>query len=156
MADEKALQQARNVFATLCSALDHRNWHYSRNDENLVVTLTVSGDDFPMELLIAVDPERQLVRLLSRLSNTMAEDKRIDGAVAACAAGYYMVDGNFDYDIHTGTITFRMTASFRGSLLGEGLFDYLINCACATIDEYNDKFFMLNKGLIPLTNFFEN
>jgi len=156
MADEKTLNQAKNVYQTLCQALDHRNWKYRKEEDDLVVVFDVSGDDFPMSFVIAVDAERQLIRLQSKLPVTMSEDNRLLGAAAACIAGYYLVDGNFDYDISSGTIHFRMTACFRESIIGEELFAYLIDCACGTIDNYNDKFFMLNKGLIDLKKFGED
>lgn len=156
MADEKTVTQAITVYQTLCRTLDKRNWKYNRDDDNLCVTFDVSGDDFPMSFVIGIDAERQIIRLLSRLPLTMSEENRMLGAAAACIAGYYLVDGNFDYDVGSGTIHFRMTACFRESIIGEELFAYLIDCACGTIDAYNDKFFMLNKGLIDLQKFSED
>ena len=48
---------------------------------------------------------------------------------------------SFDYNIRDGSITFRMTASYRESVIGEGLFNYMIDCAAATVDEFNDKLY---------------
>ncbi len=74
-------------------------------------------------------------------------------AVAVCDANNGMIDGRFDYNINDGRLFFRMTSSFRESLIGEVLFQYMIICACRTIDAYNDKFFELAKGLISLDQF---
>ena len=52
-----------------------------------------------------------------------------------------------------GSITFRMTASFRESVIGEGLFNYMIDCAAATVDQFNDKLYALNEGLIDVSAF---
>ena len=54
-----------------------------------------------------------------------------------------------------GAIVFRMTASFREGTIGEGLFQYLISCACAMVDKFNDQFLALNKGLMSITDFIE-
>ena len=83
------------------------------------------------------------------------DDKRLDMAVAVSAANNLLVDGSFDYDIKQGRMFFRMTSSFRESLVGKDLFTYMLLCSCKTIDDFNDKFMMLAKGLITLEQFFE-
>ena len=77
----------------------------------------------------------------------------MEGAIATCAASFGMADGSFDYDLSDGTIVFRMTASFRESLIGEGLFQYMISCSCAMVDKYNDQFLALDKGIMSITDF---
>lgn len=153
MDDKKAL--ALNTYNTLCDALDARNWRYSKNEEKLAVSFGVNGDDLPMEFVIIVDEKRQLVRLMSMLPFKMPEDKRLDGAIATMVASFGMVDGSFDHNLEDGTIMFRMTASFRESKLGQGLFAYLIDCSCAMIDRYNDKFFAISKGMMTIQEFLE-
>lgn len=153
MDDKKAL--ALNAYNTLCDTLDARNWHYSKHEEKLVVTFGVNGEDLPMEFVIKVDEDRQLVRLMSMLPFKMPEDKRVDGALATIVASFSMVDGSFDHNLEDGTIIFRMAASFRESTLGQGLFAYMIDCACAMIDRYNDKFFAIGKGMMTIQEFLE-
>ena len=65
MADQKNLKRAKTVFNTICIALDNKDWKYEKNEDDLVITLLVSGDDLPMGIIIAVDADRQLIRLLS-------------------------------------------------------------------------------------------
>lgn len=153
MTDEKYL--AQQVYKTLCSALDRRDWEYEKDEEKLLVHFGVNGDDIPMNFVLLVDEERQLIRLLSQLPFKIKEEKRIDGAIAACAVTYRLVDGSFDYDLSDGTIVFRMTASFRKSVISDGLFQYMISCACDTIDAYNDRFMALDKGLITIEDFLQ-
>lgn len=153
MADELKRKYAEQAFSTLCAALNARNWNYQVEEDNLLVHFGVNGDDLPMKFIIFADVDRQMVRLLSPLSFKMSEDKRVEGAVAVCMASYGMADGSFDYDISDGSISFRMTESFRGCSLGEDVFQYLIACACAMVDKYNDKFLALSKGLIDITAF---
>lgn len=153
MADEKKMELAKQVYTTLCAAIDRREWNYQKDEEKLVAYFGVSGDDIPMQFILAVDAERQLIRVMSPLPFKMSESKRMEGAIATCVASYGMADGSFDYDLSDGTIVFRMTASFRESLIGEGLFQYLISCSCAMVDAYNDKFLAIDKGLLSITDF---
>ncbi len=153
MAEANELALAKTVYGDLCAALDKRGWHYQKHDDTLVVTFEVSGEDIPMDFVLAVDADRQLLRVFSKLPFTVPEDKRMELAIATCAATYGLVDGSFDYDIAKGTIVFRMTASFRESRIGDGLFQYLISCSCYTVDDYNDKFLALSKGLIDVDEF---
>ena len=153
MIDDNKMNLAKQVYQTLCDAIDNRGWKYGKDEEKLVVHFGVNGDDIPMQFVLVVDAERQLVRLMSPLSCKMSESKRMEGALATCAASYGMANGNFDYNLSTGEIIFRMTASFRGSVIGEGLFQYMISCACAMVDKYNDQFLAIDKGMLSIADF---
>ncbi len=153
MDEVKNQKLAEQVYKTLCDAIDNRNWRYAKEEDRLLVRFGVSGDDIPMQFVLVVDAKRQLIRLLSPLPFKMSEAKRMEGAIATCVASYGMADGSFDYDLSDGTIVFRMTASFRESVIGEGLFQYLISCSCAMVDEYNDQFLAIDKGLMSITDF---
>ena len=48
MAEEIKMDLAKEVYATLCAALDRREWHYEKDEENLVVHFGVSSDDIHM------------------------------------------------------------------------------------------------------------
>ena len=156
MTDQNKTELAKQVYSTLCEAIQSREWHFEKDPEKLLVHFGVSGDDIPMQFILVVDEKRQLIRLMSPLPFKMSEGKRMEGAIATCAASYAMVDGSFDYDLSDGTIVFRMTASFRESLIGEGLFMYLISCSCAMVDKFNDKFLALDKGILSIADFIEN
>ncbi len=153
MADEKKMELAKQVYKTLCEAIENRNWKYEKDEEKLLVHFGVNGEDLPMQLILLVDAERQLIRVLSPMPFKMSEEKRMEGSIAACAASYGMVDGNFDFDLKSGDIIFRMTASFLDSEIGEGLFQYMISCSCAMVEKYNDKFLALDKGMISIDDF---
>ena len=153
MADEKKIELAKQVYQTLCESIEKREWKYGKDEEKLIVHFGVSGDDLPMNFVISVDEERQLIRLMSPLPFKMGESKRMEGAIATCVASYGMADGSFDYDLSDGEIVFRMTASFRDSVIGEGLFQYLISCSCAMVDKYNDQFLAIDKDIMSITDF---
>ncbi len=155
MADEKKMELAKQVYQTLCDAIEERDWHYEKEEEKLLVHFGVSGEDIPMQFILVVDVDRQLVRLMSPLPFKMSEDKRMEGAIATCAATFGMADGNFDYDLSDGRIVFRMTAAFRESVVGKGLFQYMISCSCAMVDKYNDQFLAIDKGIMSISDFIE-
>ena len=147
--------KAKQVFDTLTKALDKMGWTYDKHEEDLLIKSGVRGDDLPIEFLVVVRPKQQVVQLLSKLPFSMPEDKRIDGAIAVCVANDRMIDGSFDYSISDGDITFRMTSSYRESIIGTDLFEYMIIVSSSTIDNYNDKFFMISKGMLTIQQFIE-
>ncbi|MGN1409153.1 MAG: hypothetical protein ACI4XJ_03155 [Eubacteriales bacterium] len=154
MSDNR-FEAAKNVYDKLCEVFDKRDITYHKDDENMVVNLGITGDDLPMDFVMIIDEKRQLMRLMSPLPFRMPEDKRLEGAIAACAATYAITEGSFDYDISDGSISFRMTASFIESDIGEDLFMFMVAYASTIVDEYNDKFFMIGKGLLGISDFLE-
>ncbi len=155
MTDEK-LQHAKEVFKTLCATLDSHDWHYEKDEEKLVIQCGAQGEDLPMKLTINVDVKRQLIILLSFLPFEIPEDKRLDVAIATSIVNNRLVDGSFDYNVTNGHMYFRMTSSFIESEIGNEMFTYMLMCSCRTIDDYNDKFFMLGKGMITVESFIKN
>ena len=109
-----------------------------------------------MEFIVHCDADRQLIRLMSFLPFKISDAKRVEGAIATCHANYLLADGSFDYNLGDGTIIFRMTSSFRESLVGDELFKYMIHVACITVDKYNDQFLMISKGNLSITDFIKN
>lgn len=152
---EYDMRKAVEVYDTLCSMLDNINWKYEKVEEKLMIKSGVKGDDLPIDFLVIVKPNNEVVQFISSLPFNMPEDKRVEGALAICAANYGMVNGSFDYDLSDGQILFRLTTSYRESLLSEALFEYMVMVSASTIDKYNDRFFMLAKGMITLEQFIE-
>lgn len=153
MSEIKNFEQAKATFETLCKTLDNLEWHYESDEERLSVECGAQGEDLPMKLSIQIDAERMLAILISHMPFVISEDKRLDVAIAVSAINNMLADGCFDFDIASGRLLFRMTNSFIESKLGEDIFAYLLLCSCKTIDEYNDKFFMLGKGALAVEQF---
>ena len=145
--------RAIRAYKTICAALDDREWKYRKFEDDLTVTLSFSTDGLPMELFLAVDEERQLVRLLSRLPMTFPEDKRVEGALATLSAAYSLVDGSFDFDLGEGKVTYRQVVCFHNSELSKAAVYHLMDCAYAIIKKYSEKLFAVSKGYLPVTDF---
>ena len=149
------MKEAKKVFDSLVKMLDERDWNYEKHEDELLIRSIIKGEDLPIEFLMVVKPKNQLVQFLSKLPFSFPDDKRVDGAIAICVANYGLIDGSFDYDINDGEIIFRLNSSYRESVLGPDLFEYMIMVSASTIDNYNDKFFMLAKGMMTIQQFLE-
>ena len=155
MEEEKNLQQAMNVYESLCSMLDEREWHCQKDPEKLRVKCSARGDDLPMEIILDVKPKQQVLLMLSFLPFTVPEEKRIDLAIAVSFVNNMLADGCFDYDFRSGDIIFRVTNSFRDSQISKDAFEFLLMYSFHVIDDFNDKFFMIAKGMLSLEQFME-
>lgn len=154
MTDQMRFENTERVFQTLCESLNDRGWHYSANDKDYTVKFDVNGDDITMHFTITLLANLQLIQLVSPLPFRIPEDKRLlEGAVATCVASYGLLIGNFDYNVAEGLISFRATTSYRDSEIGKQLFHALIGTACHTVDQYNDKFLAIGKGMLSLSDF---
>lgn len=153
MDDAMKKQQAQEMFNIFCQTMDADDWKYKKDTEKLTIECGAQGEDLPMELVIKVDAERQLIMLLSSLPFTFPEDNRLDGALAVAYINELLVHGCFDYNVLSGKMIFRMTNTFLDSTLSQEVCKYLLYCSCATIDEYNDKLLMLAKGMVDIKKF---
>lgn len=148
--DEKKMKQALSVYETICRALDKDDWKYTKNDEELVINCKARGEDLPLDLYFMVHPGSQAVSLVSPMPFRIADDKKVELAVAVCVANDHILNGCFDFNIANGDISFRMVSSFRESILSEELFLYMIWTSAQIVDDYNDKFLMISKGMMSL------
>ncbi|MBQ8029385.1 MAG: hypothetical protein IJ262_08290 [Clostridia bacterium] len=142
-----------NIYQTICSALDMDNWNYEKDEEKLVVKTGARGDDLPMDLILRVNTKLKIVSLFSFLPVKFPKDKIVEGAVATCMATYGLADGSFDFDLSDGSVLFRLTSSYRESIISEEVIKYMLYVGASTIDEYNDRFLMLAKGMIDIDKF---
>ncbi|MBE6958174.1 MAG: hypothetical protein E7447_03355 [Ruminococcaceae bacterium] len=155
MADWQDMNLAKATFETMCRTLDNNGWHYARDDEKLRLKCGARGDDLPIDLTLAIDAERMLIMVFSHLPGVIPEDKRLDTAVAVSVINNMLAHGCFDFDLSTGHLFYRMTNNFIESQIGEELFFYMLMATCNTVDEYNDKFLMLGKGMITIGQFLD-
>lgn len=143
--ENKELRQARLVFDTLCELLDKHGFKYDKDEEQLSIGCVMKGDDIPMNLIVRVQAAKKLISLISPLPFEVPENKRAEMALAVSVINYALADGSFDYNFLNGRILFRLTSSFRDSLIGENLFMYMLAVSTATVDKYNDRLFMVCK-----------
>ena len=145
--------QAMRAYATVIAMMDDDNLKYARDDENLRIDLGFDTEDLEVKIKFVIDTERELVRVFSFLPFKFPEDKRVEGAVATCVANHGMVNGSFDYDFSDGEILFKLVNSYKGDCFSKEAAGYMLGVAVSTVDNYNDRFFALAKGLMTLSDF---
>jgi len=155
MAEDKELALAKRVFEDMCQAMDQKQWHYDRHDEDLVVTIRMQGEDFPVDMILQVNAAAQVVSVFSALPVTMPENKMVDLALAVCIANEHMINGCFDLDMKKKQIVWRLCTTYRGSLLGSEAYCYMVLVSASSVDKYNERFLMLAKDMIDLKKFLE-
>ena len=147
--------EAIRVYEMFKANLTNHHFKFDPHDDDLVISMTVHGDDLPQPTLVIVLDDRSVVQVISPIPSHIPEDKRVDAAVAVCVANYGMVNGSFDLDMSDGEIRFRVTQSYRGMELSDDFITYCLGIAFQTTDKYNDRFFLLGKGLMTLEQFIE-
>ena len=150
---DQKVTRAKQTYELLCKSFDNKGWHYTRHEEDQVITCSMQSNDLPIEHIVRVCTEQQVLVLYSKLPLSVPADKAIDVAVAVCVINDKLADGSFDFDIERGSIVFRQTTSFMGSELGEDLFPRMVAIASTTVDVFNDKLFMLVKGMLSIEQF---
>ena len=156
MTDINNLKQANATFDTIVKTLEQREWKFDADKNKLMIDTGVKGNDLPIPLKLCVDADRQLVILYSYLPVEIPENKRLEIALAISVINHSIVDGSFDYNAFNGNVVFRLTTSFKGSILSPELFDYMIDVSSITVDEYNDKIDDIVKGKLDLKQFIDN
>lgn len=151
--DNNSLEKAKVTYATICKMFDNMDFEYTKIEDRLMIQTGFQGEDLPMRFYVRVNPEKELVSFISNMPFRVDESKRFDMALAVCSANYSLADGSFDYDLSDGSIIFRLTSSYKDTVLSEKLFEYMLICSVATIERYNDKFFMITKGALDIQKF---
>lgn len=147
--------QGQKIYEMFKESLDSKDFHYEPHDDDLAITLTVHGNDLPQPTVIRVMDDRDTIFIYSPIPSKMPEDKRMEAAVAVAVANNGMLNGCFDLDMSDGEIRFRVTESYRGCEVSMELLEFLLQLVFIMTDKYNDRFFMLSKGMMSLEQFIE-
>ena len=139
-------KQAQAVFKTVCDYLDEHEWKYDKNDDSLGISLVTRGDDLPIPILMRINPQLAVLSFYGTMTFAVPEDMRVAMTVAVTAATHCLVDGGFDYDVKTGKILFRVTTTYKDSLIGKSVVEYMLGLTCVMTDEFNDKFYQKKMG----------
>lgn len=131
---------AMKNYRTLLDAFASHNWKCNHDDGAMKISYGVNGDYFNIKFTIKVVAEKQLVTLTSELPCKFPREKSGTAALIICTANYALADGRFDFNIDDGSITFKMTENFRGSLLSKEAYTYLLDYSCWAIDKFYKPF----------------
>ena len=145
----------QQVYNSFKKHLQNNNFKFEAHDSDMVITMTVNGEDLPQPTIIRVFDDRNVVQVVSPIPARIPEGKRPDAAVAVAVANYGMINGSFDLDMSDGEVRFRMAQNFADTGMSEESIHYMLGITFLTTDKYNDRFFMLGKGLMSLEQFIE-
>lgn len=112
---------AQNVYDMIISTLKSQDYKFLQPD-NLKVAFQIETDDTPIVFSVVIYAERQLIRMIAGYSITFPKERRINGAIATCSTNCNLVAGGFDFDYETGSVVFRISASFAGSIISPDVF----------------------------------
>ena len=146
---------ASKVYNDLCTHLTACGWKYDRHDEDKVITLTMRGIDLPMELILAIKEEQEVICLYSPIRPTPPKEKRTEIGMAVNMANYAVIFGSFMYDAYDRDLQWHATLPYRDNSITQNQVHYLVMASCAVIDRYSAWFMMLGKGNVTLKQFYE-
>lgn len=117
-----------------------------KNKDRLAVNCVLQGDDLLVAVNAVVNEREMIVLALSPLPFTVPIERRDVIAATVSEINAYLLDGHFDFDFHTGNISFRIFMSFANSIIDKQAFEYLIAAIFDAVDEYNDKLLFISKS----------
>ena len=150
----KDMNKARAVYDTVCKALDKMKWVYDKEEEELAVTTGAKGSDLPIDIIIRVLPDAEVLSVQAPFAFEVPDEHSIDVAIAVTAANYGLIRGCFDYDMMSGDLRFRMSAPYNGNTtLAEEVVEMLVLIAATTVDSYQTRLLMVAKGVVTPSKF---
>ena len=150
------LAKAVKIYQQMVTALRAKKWEFEEHEKDLLIISGCVGEDFPIQFLFRVDPERDSISFHTSKFARFSEEKLVDAAYATIVANHGLPFGVFDLDLNDGSIFYTMTSSYAGVEFSEDFFANMLAIAISTTDKYNDKFIMLSKGMINLQQFIES
>lgn len=142
------------IYKQLVDLMNNMGLKFSTDDAEKEVEIMLRGDDLPYVLKIQVNGDKQSIDFFSPMPFEVSEEKRGVLAYAACIANYALpLGGAFDYNVKEGVMYFRMIQPYDDTDISDKLLARLLSGAAYYVDRYNDKFFLLSKGLIDLDEF---
>ena len=150
----KDMNKARVVYDTVCAARDKMKWVYDKEEEELAITTGAKGTDLPIDIIIRVIPEAEVLSVQVPFAFEVPDEHSIDVAIAVSAANYGLIRGCFDYDMTTGDLRFRICAPYNGNTtLAQDVVEMLVLIAATTVDSYQTRLLMVAKGVVTPSQF---
>lgn len=146
-------QAAQSVYDQLRNYLAEQDIKYDCNDEEKNIWFAMRGDDLRILIDIIVDEKSQKIKVLSPLEFKIPQDLREDVAHVINQLNFMIINGCVDYDFESGSVSFRINATFEDSILGNGTLHYLIGTAVNTVEAFNDKLYMIANGVMTVQQY---
>ena len=156
MTEDTSEKRAQEAYDALRASLDEMAIKYSESVGALYrVDFEMIGKFIPMKYSIVIAPEKQVILMFAYLPFKVPEDRREDVAVVTSFANSMLADGSFNFDVDSGSVSYRMASSFKESLVGKGLFDRMLSCAFSVVDRLGFRIFVVSRGMMTPDEFAE-
>ncbi|MBQ2746578.1 MAG: hypothetical protein IJF35_02560 [Clostridia bacterium] len=152
MAIDAKTQKGMDTIKDFCAVLEEKKLKFTQKGD-FIVEFNAVSKDIPIRIGMGVQLDKEVLYMCSGIPIRIPEEKRVEMAVAVSSVNQTLSIGRFNYDIFRGQLFFEINNSYAGSTLGKELYKYLIDTSVETIDEYNDLFLKLARGLITLEEF---
>lgn len=147
-------ERAKAVMGAITEFMDSAKLGYEYDEENNTAFVTITGDDFPVSLMFSANEKNGRVETYSRMPYEIKKEKAMDIAMAIAAINSRIAYGKFCLYIDKGICTYENSEYFTGL---EGFStDYgraLVAPAYSIVEEYNEKLYAVNKGLMTVKEF---
>lgn len=147
-------ERAAAAYKAITDFMDEAKLKYDSDPDKKVAFVTITGDDFPVTLMLQASEERQRVEVYSQMPFEIKQDKGVDVATALAAINARIAYGKFCLYFDKGLCTYENSEYINGL---EGFTsEYgktLVGPAYSIVEEYNDKLYAINKGLLSVKDF---
>lgn len=147
-------ERAAAAFEAITGFMDEAKLKYDSESDKNVAFVTITGDDFPVTLMFSVSAEKQRVETYSQMPFEIKPDRSVDVAIALAAINSRIAYGKFCLYIDKGLCTYENSEYITG--LDGFSTEYgksLVGPAYSIVEEYNDKLYAINKGLLTVKDF---
>lgn len=138
------------MYRRLSDALDDLGWKYERDDMRLKINTSINCGGQTLNASVQMDDNKKLIYCYTQLNFEVEEEFRKAFSQGVCMVNMLIRNGSFDFSPKSGKCAFRMTSSYRDSIVGKEVLQYILLVATKIIDLYNAKLFMLATGKITL------
>ena len=147
-------ERADAVFKCYCDFLEGENLKYQKDEEERTIILQLTGDDFPITTMFHVEEEEERTFVFSKMPFEIAKDKLVDLVMAVNYVNQVLAVGTFCVDMNQLYCSFESNEVYAGlSGFSAAYAERVIMVAFSAIEQYNDKLFAINKGLMSVKDF---
>jgi hypothetical protein len=152
-------EQAEKVFRMLCAAFDSYEFRYQTDrgsDGSLVAFGGCRCKAFATTVIAVVRPQLWLVSFLAKVPCTVPENRRFETAAAVAQANYNRYEGNFDYNLRTGDISWRLSSNYYGCEPDVEHYRMLLAKTATVLEDIGGPLAAVGEGRITLAEFCAN
>ena len=153
-----AQQRMNDAFKKFKDYFDGRGLKYGTEKSpsgNDVIEIGGKGKDLSMNFKITFDVKNEAIVLYSPMPFNFDEEKMVEGALVCSMLTDRFREGSFDFNVTQGSITFRLVNVVMGMTVSSELCAHMFELAVHTVDLYNDKLFMVAKGMLTPQEFYD-